>query len=294
MNLRSLVLLLVLANVVFFAWAHFVDVPTEIAPVDTTKSLPRLRLASEEFRAESSSAASQSSSSASQASVTTSSGATPAALPPATPAALPAATPAALPAATPAGAGTSMSATGSSATATAARATPIAGAATAAGAPSARCITVGPFNDAKRAAEAERLLGQRGFAPRERSGTGPPDRRYWVVVRDLGSEAEERQVLQRLQSSGIADARSMPDGAQGRRVSVGLFSERSGAERRARAVRALGLGAAIEERIQSEPTHWVDVDLSSSTQTLPMDGLLSLEENGSKLEIKSCPGAVSG
>jgi hypothetical protein len=155
-------------------------------------------------------------------------------------------------------------------------------------APPAHCVTVGPFTDGARASRAAQLLRDRGFKPRER-GEGEARQGFWVYVGGLANEKQQNDVIQRLEHSGIQDAQAMAESEQGRRVSVGLFSERDGAERRARAVKALGLTPEISERKQTAAAFWLDVDLNTSTQTLPTDGLLSLQEAGARLEIHECP-----
>ena len=154
--------------------------------------------------------------------------------------------------------------------------------------PPPHCVTAGPFSDNARAARAAQLLRDRGFSPRQR-GEGEARQGFWVYVGGLASEAQQNDVIKRLERSGIQDAQAMPESDQGRRVSVGVFSERDGAERRARAVKALGLSADITERKQAAAAYWIDVDLNSSTQTLPTDGLLSVQESGARLEIHECP-----
>ena len=292
MSLRALFFLLLLANLAFLAWAHLIDVPADAPRVDSTSHLPRLRLA-DEAQAEAQSSASVThpllargaSSPADAAAPTPRSSVTPA----------PQASSSAAPASAAAGSlGTSASgvsppaaappglAAASSGGTTSGTAGAVAGAAP-------RCITVGPFADAQQATEAADLLRERGFHPRQHADSSTPERRFWVYVSGFDSYASEQRAITRLQASGIEDAQAMPDAGEGRRVAVGLFSERGGAERRARAVRTLGFTASIEERKQSEPAHWVDVDLNSSTQTLPMDALLSLQETASKLEVRACP-----
>ena len=157
--------------------------------------------------------------------------------------------------------------------------------------PPPHCVTVGPFNDNARALRAAQLLRDRGFGPRQR-GEGEARQGFWVYVGGLGSESQQTDLVQRLQRSGIADAQAMPESEQGRRVSVGLFSERDGAERRARAVKQLGLSPEIAERKPAAAAYWLDVDLNTSTQTLPTDGLLSLQESGARLEIHECPASA--
>ena len=84
----------------------------------------------------------------------------------------------------------------------------------------------------------------------------------------------------------------MPPSENDGRVSVGLFSARDGAERRARAVRSLGLDAQIEERPAIDAGHWLDVELDATHQTLSMDGLQSIGGANSRVAVQECPAAV--
>jgi len=262
LSLRAAFVLLLLANLAFFGWAHLVDVPSEPLPDDSIQHLPKLKLLNEV-----------------QISAGTGEGSAPAG-PAASSAARRAATPRAIaPGAPPAAAASSQTPTGAAALL----------ARNSSGVPSAqRCVTVGPFNDPERVDQAADLLKERGFKLRKRTAQSP-EVGYWVYVGDLKSDTDQSAVVRRLRQNGISDAHVMPDSDKGRRVSVGFFTERDGAERRARAVRGLGLHADIDKRTQSAAAHWVDVDLDSSTQSLPAEGLLSLEEVGSRLEIKECP-----
>ena len=105
----------------------------------------------------------------------------------------------------------------------------------------------------------------------------------------LQSAAEEARVLRTLTQAGLYDARVMPQSDAGRRVSVGLFSERSRAERRARALRRLGLEPEIGERHVPGPVYWVDVDMGPDDSSVSTEGLLSPEDSGARLEVRLCP-----
>jgi cell division septation protein DedD len=157
-----------------------------------------------------------------------------------------------------------------------------------------RCVTVGPFSDLTRAGKAAVLLRDRGFSPRQRAEAGGAWQGYWVYVGGLKSRADQTQVLQRLELSGIRDAHVMPQSEEGWRVSVGLFIDRNGAERRARAVHDLGLNAEVVERKQPAAMYWEDLNLQGSTQTLPMEGLFSLQDIGERLEVRECPKETQG
>jgi len=152
-----------------------------------------------------------------------------------------------------------------------------------------RCVSVGPFNDLAHAARGAALLRERGFDPRQRAEEGEMWDGFWVYIGGLESREDEVKVLKALERAGINDARVMPETGDRRRVSIGLFSERDRAEKRAQAVQRLGLSPQIIERRQPGTVYWVDLDLGSSDRAVPTEGLLSLESAGSRVEIRVCP-----
>lgn len=168
--------------------------------------------------------------------------------------------------------------------------TPAAGAAV----PAAHCVSVGPFNDINGSAAAADLLKTRGFTPTQRGEPGEDLVDYWVYL-DLASDAEATRLLQKLRAGGVADARIMPatPTSDTRRVSVGLFTEREGAERRSKQVKALGLMPVISEAHQSQATYWVDINLTSPGQIVSTEGLLPSAVEGAHLEIRDCPAPAS-
>jgi|HubBroStandDraft_2_1064218.scaffolds.fasta_scaffold136850_2 hypothetical protein len=160
--------------------------------------------------------------------------------------------------------------------------------------PPAHCVTVGPFSDIAGSAAAAELLKTRGFTPVQRDESGEDLIDYWVYL-DLPSEAEATRILQKLRAGGLADARIMPatTTTETRRVSVGLFTERGGAERRSRQVKTLALTPVISEAHQSQATYWVDINLASPSQIVSTEGLLPSAVDGAHLEIRDCPAAAS-
>jgi hypothetical protein len=157
---------------------------------------------------------------------------------------------------------------------------------------SGHCVSVGPFNDLARAARAAALLRDRGFTPQQRAEAGELWAGYWVYVGGLATSADETKVLKSLERAGITDAHVMPQVDSGRRVSVGLFSERDRAEKRAEAVKRLGFVPEISERKQAGTVYWVDLELGSKDRTVPTEGLVTLEDAGSRLEIRMCPASA--
>ena len=155
--------------------------------------------------------------------------------------------------------------------------------------PSARrCVTVGPFNDLAEETRAANLLQERGLTPQQRSEPGEVRDGYWVYVAGIKSAADEAQVLRTLQDAGVNDAHAVAPTEDGRRVSVGLFIERPGAERRARTVEHLGFSPDIVDRHKTGTVYWVDLDLGTSDAAVSTEGLVPAGE-----AVKAQPRACS-
>ncbi len=154
--------------------------------------------------------------------------------------------------------------------------------------PGRRCVTVGPFNDLAEETRAANLLQERGLTPQQRSESGEVRDGYWVYVAGIKSAADEARVLRTLQDAGVGDAHAVAPTEDGRRVSVGLFIERPGAERRARAVEHLGFSPDIVDRHKSGTVYWVDLDLGTSDAAVPTEGLAPANE-AVKAQPRACP-----
>jgi len=232
-DVRTAVFVLIFVNLVFMAWAHWIDVPLEPPVNQVDARLPRLVLASE----------------------------APVRVPPM---ALKAAVPQVVPA------------PGEASTATLAL-------------PAQRCVSVGPFDDVAQVTHAGSLLQERGFKPQQRTEDGDVRDGYWVYVAGIKSAADETRVLRTLQDAGISDAHAMASADDGRRVSVGLFTERPRAERRARVVEHLGFSPDIVERRRPGTIYWVDLELGASDATVSTEGLVPADQGGSRIQVRSCP-----
>lgn len=247
--MRAIFLILLVANLLFLAWARWIDTPSDAGAQDALSRLPRLQLVTES--------------------------------PPGTRPTSVNLTPevderAALRAPEPA------------ATERVGLRAPEAAAVAAA--PSA-CTSVGPFNDIAHAAHAAGILAQRGFHLQQRAEEGETIEGYWVFVGGLQSDAELNQVVDRLDKSGFTDAHVMKNYSTNRRISVGLFSTRERAEKRAAAVKAMGLEPEVGERRFPGTVYWVDVALASAAQKPPPEYLFADIGRG-RVQMLPCPVGV--
>jgi hypothetical protein len=152
----------------------------------------------------------------------------------------------------------------------------------------AHCLSIGPFADMESSARAAAVLREKGFDPSQRGAAGESSQGFWVYVGGLKSDTEVETVVRDLLYHGIADAHAMADsGAADRRVSVGLFSERERAEKRAKAVQKLGIKAEVTEHKLAASVYWIDVTPQPGMGSVPLDDLLA-ERIGTKVGIQAC------
>jgi len=136
--------------------------------------------------------------------------------------------------------------------------------------PALRCASLGPLAEAAASAALSTALRARNLAPRERRGPAVVTEGYWVYIDNLRDADARGRALRRLARGGVRDAAALADSGQ---VSVGLFSEKDGADKRAAAVRAAGFEPVIEVRSHPLNAYWLDVDLPSD---FPPPGVATL------------------
>lgn len=151
------------------------------------------------------------------------------------------------------------------------------------------CMSVGPFGDITNAAKAAGILAAKGFAPQQRAEEAGTAAGYWAYVGGLKDEVEADRVRVSLERSGIRDALVMPPGADpGRRVSLGLFSDRAHADQRVAAVKKAGFKAEVAEHKLPQVVYWIDLAPRPGMTTVPIADLFA-EGVGSRIAVQPCP-----
>jgi hypothetical protein len=152
------------------------------------------------------------------------------------------------------------------------------------------CVSVGPFGDVDNSARAAAALKAKGFDPKQRAEAGESSAGYWVFVGGLTGAAETDQALVNIEKSGFKDAILMPATADGpRRISLGFFSERVRADKRAQEARSHGFKAEVTERKLPIAIYWVDVATAPGTN-IPLQDLFA-EGMNSRVAVQPCPAA---
>lgn len=151
-------------------------------------------------------------------------------------------------------------------------AAPSTAAALSSAAPASPCTSVGPFRELSQAATAAATLRNAGFEPVQRVSEGDVWIGYWVYIPAIATEQEANEILARVRAEGIADSYVIPNTDSGNLVSLGVFSEISGVGRRRDQVRALGFEPQVVDRTRRATVYWVDVALAAG-QVLDFDAL---------------------
>ena len=160
---------------------------------------------------------------------------------------------------------------------------------------SARCVSVGPFQDESAATDEATLLREKGLTARQRSQAGEVPKGFWVYIGGLESDRDVAQVMRTLQQSHVDDAKVVEGGGdQSHRISVGLFSDRERADRRATSIKKLGLEPVVGERRVPGTVFWMDIDVPAGAASLTAQDLGGLAGAGmGPIEVAPCPHASS-
>jgi SPOR domain len=158
--------------------------------------------------------------------------------------------------------------------------------------PGGACLSVGPFADLDSSAHAAALLKTKGFDPKQRAEPGQLSEGFWVYIGGMKTQADTDRALATLERNGIKDALVMPETPDaGRRLSLGLYSERARAERRAEAARAAGLRAEVAERKLAGTIYWVDLVPPSGMNAVPLQDLFAAGVS-TRIAVQPCPAAT--
>jgi hypothetical protein len=156
-----------------------------------------------------------------------------------------------------------------------------------------RCLSIGPFDDQDNAARGASKLREKGLTPRQRVEKGQISKGFWVFIGGLKSDDDVAKVLRTLEQSHVEDAHVMSDAGDAHQVSVGLFSERERADRRAESVQKLGLQPEVAERKLPATVFWMDVDLPEGADAPSLQDLAAGAGSGGvggpRLDVTPCP-----
>jgi len=153
-----------------------------------------------------------------------------------------------------------------------------------------RCISVGPFRDVSEAAHAASTLRSGGYDPRQRVAEGEVWAGVWVYL-PIPPSQSSGPLLSKLKAAGIDDALEMPGPSESSVISLGLFADQKRAQTRVGQAQALGFNPGIADRKRTGDVYWIDIDLKPTDSVLKPGDLQSETGHIQRLEVKGCPSA---
>lgn len=123
------------------------------------------------------------------------------------------------------------------------------------------CVTIGPFRDNGDADSAALEYSNQGMKTTLRATSAEVFVGNWVWIRNISDDASAREILATLQAGGLADAYIDRTDPEGLKISLGLFSDISGAEKTELQARSLDLPAEVIPSTSERDVFFVDVGL---------------------------------
>ncbi len=150
------------------------------------------------------------------------------------------------------------------------------------------CVTLGPFRTSDLADDAQSEFSSRGMQTDQRMEQGQIFVGHWVQIRGLADRDAGNEAVAALRDGGIPEAYLVTTDDEGLKISLGVFGNRDGAERVEALARSLGFPAEITARTAEGMYYFVDVALPPGQGAGAM-----VDRYGEELvrmrEVSSCP-----
>lgn len=123
------------------------------------------------------------------------------------------------------------------------------------------CVTVGPFRENTDADSAVLVYTSEGMTTALRETRAQIFVGHWVQIRNVASDAEANEMLEKLQAGGLSDAYLVRTDDEGLKISLGLFGDLERAEKIELEARSLDLNPEISPRTRESDVFFVDIAL---------------------------------
>lgn len=120
------------------------------------------------------------------------------------------------------------------------------------------CYSLGPFSNKDALKKVQMHLSEKARSVSVRVINQKEVQAYWVYLPSYGNYQEAQSVAGELKGKGYTDFFIVAGNAYANAISLGLFKEQSGAERRLMRVRKLGFPAKIDTQYKEIPLYWLD------------------------------------
>lgn len=146
------------------------------------------------------------------------------------------------------------------------------------------CFTIGPFSQAAQASRAAEAISALGADVNRRQEAHRTPKGYWVYLPSSVSYRSAKRKVKEMQKKGLKDLFIMGKGSHKNAISLGLFRNKSAAEKRFQKVKAMGLKAVMEAQYHVTKQAWLDISLPGD-QTTTVANVAEMVETFPKVSL---------
>lgn len=123
------------------------------------------------------------------------------------------------------------------------------------------CVSIGPFTDNTQAGGALSDFQGQGMQGSIRTTQGEVFVGHWVQIKGIPDRSTANEMLATLREGGLGEAYMVQTEDEGIKISLGLFGDLSGAERTELQAKSMDLPAEISPRMRDATVFYVDLGL---------------------------------
>ncbi|MDX1443300.1 MAG: SPOR domain-containing protein [Gammaproteobacteria bacterium] len=155
-----------------------------------------------------------------------------------------------------------------------------------------RCVSLGPFDQLEVAEIARARLADRGYDARLREAGGQIRSGFWVFLPPQDSRGDAKEIEARLREKGVNDLFIVTGSENRNAISLGLFSTPDRADQRAAEIGRLGFNPQIAERFRDATVYWLDYRERGDDRLEPQSiGVLGADEVIPEKRARDCAAA---
>lgn len=149
------------------------------------------------------------------------------------------------------------------------------------------CKRIGAFVNEIDAVEAATWFEGEGIQTQKKIGMDTVWQGYWVYLPKYPNREAAEQVVMALREKGVKDMFIEIVQPNINAVSLGLYRQRSGAESRLRQIQAQGYAARIGNKEREQAVFWLETQIEAARE-IPLQRLSAPDGQVSRIEVQDC------
>ena len=137
--------------------------------------------------------------------------------------------------------------------------------------PTPLCGRAGPFDSEQAASDGRKQLENAGYSVAISPATDQVAKGYWVLIPELPSREEGKEMVARLKAAGVTDIWLFNKGPRKNAISLGLYAGKNNAGRRSEQINGLGFNSVVQPKVEERTVFWLEYrgEVTASETTRP-------------------------